>query len=217
MPESSELMPRPKPTVIMHFTHASNIPTVASEGLLCDTGAGDYLLAEVGNRGIKAQRRERVVATGPRGVVGDYVPFYFAPRSPMLYAIKCGRVPEYAEGQDPIVYLVTTVERLTQLGLKMVFTDRNAALAVAKLTEDLADLDDLVDWELMKAEWWNNTPEDPDRRERRMAECLVHDRVPFEAFVGIVTRNTATRDRVMRDLEAQGEMMEVVNRSGWYF
>jgi hypothetical protein len=135
----------------------------------------------------------------------------------MLSAINYGRVPEYTEGQDPIVYLVTTVERLTQLGLKMVFTDRNAALALAKVTDDLDDLDDLVDWELMKAVWWNNTPEDPDRRERRMAECLVHDSVPWEAFAGIVTRTTATRDRVRRDLENQAATVKVVKRSDWYF
>src|SRR5581483_5076142 len=144
-------MPRPAPTRIVHFTHVSHLPTVASEGLLSDTRAGDVLTTEVGNRGIKDQRRRRPVEVGAGGVVADYVPFYFAPRSPMLSAIYHGRVPEYTEGQDPIVYLVTSVERLIELGLTPVFTDRNAALAVAEMSTDLSALDDLVDWELMDA------------------------------------------------------------------
>jgi len=175
------------------------------------------MTTEVGNRGIKDQRRRRPVEVGAGGVVADYVPFYFAPRSPMLSAIYHGRVPEYTEGQDPIVYLVTSVERLVGIGLAPVFTDRNAALAVAKMTTDLGELDDLVDWELMEATWWNNTPEDPERRERRMAECLVHQRVPWEAFAGIVTRNDARRSEAEALLATVGVSTTVRSRPGWYF
>lgn len=71
------------------------------------------------------------VRVRPGGVVADYVPFYFAPRSPMLYAIHMGNVAEYNDGIDPLVYIVTSVERLLALGLAVVTTDRNAALATA--------------------------------------------------------------------------------------
>jgi len=77
---------------------------------------------------------------GPRGVVADYLPFYFAPRSPMLYAIARDNVPEYTGGVDPLVYLVTTADRLGQLRLPMLFIDRNAVLATAHFTPSLADL-----------------------------------------------------------------------------
>ena len=88
-------MPRPVPTRLYHFTHVSHLATIVRDGLLCDAQAhvGDRLRIEVGNREIKTQRRQRPVLCGPGGVVADYVPFYFAPRSPMLYAIKGGNVP----------------------------------------------------------------------------------------------------------------------------
>lgn len=150
-------------------------------------------------------------------MVADYVPFYFAPRSPMLSAIIHGRVAEYSEGQDPIAYVVTTVERLMGLGLVPTFTDRNAALAFARMTDDVELLDDLVDWELMTATMWNNTAEDPDRRERRMAECLVYQRVPWEAVTCVATRTAQRRAEAEALLRSVGVSAVVEVRSGWYF
>lgn len=83
-------------------------------------------------------------------MVADYVPFYFAPRSPMLFALAMGNVPEYTGGMDPLVYLVTTAERLVHLGLPVLFTDRNAVLKTARFAHDLSDLDTLIDWSLMR-------------------------------------------------------------------
>ena len=90
------------------------------------------------------------VPLAPGGCVADYVPFYFAARSPMLYIISKGDVPTYSGGQDEIVYLVTSTEKVAQEGLRFVFTDRNAALGLARYGDDLQVLDDYLDWELME-------------------------------------------------------------------
>ena len=47
-----------------------------------------------------------MVPIGPGGAVSDYVLFYFAPRSPMMYAIHRGNVPTYGELGTGIDYLV---------------------------------------------------------------------------------------------------------------
>lgn len=210
-------MPRPEPTLLYHFTHVSHLPTIISRGMVCDSDVGPSLLAEVGNPRIKAQRRRRRVDVGPGGVVADYAPFYFAPRSPMLYAAVSGGVPEYAGDQDGIVYLVTSVEQVAELGVAMVFTDRNAAILVAEMTADHGALDDLVDWELMQAKYWFNTVEDPERRERRMAECLVHRCLPWEAVIGVATRTRVRHDEVQGLLAAAGSTTTVRVRENWYF
>ncbi|MBK6671126.1 MAG: DUF4433 domain-containing protein [Actinobacteria bacterium] len=134
---------------------------------------------------MKEQRRRRGVPIGPGGVVADYVPFYFAARSPMLYAISSGNVPAYQDDQNPLVYLVTDLDRLQKVGCRFVFTDRNAYYQTATYAEDPAELDQLVDWELMEATMWNNTAAEPDRMERRMAELPVHKSVPFSAVLAV--------------------------------
>ncbi len=103
-------MKRPVPTPLYHFTHVSHLASIVKDGLLSDTDAvrTGALIVEVGHAGIKERRRGRMVPIGPGGAVSDYVPFYFAPRSPMMYAIHRGNVPTYAElgtGIDSLVRL----------------------------------------------------------------------------------------------------------------
>lgn len=134
----------------------------------------------------------------------------------MMYVIEKGGVPTYSGGCDELVYLVTTVERLMELERPTLFTDRNAMLAIARFTDQVGTLDELVDWTLMKGRMWNDTEDEPDRMERRMAECLVHRRVPWEAFQQVVTRNLACAQRVRSSL-AMDASISVVVRPGWYF
>jgi ssDNA thymidine ADP-ribosyltransferase, DarT len=203
----------------MHFTHVQHLKAIIKHGLLSDNQARtfDGFQVEVGNQGIKEQRRRRLVPVDPGGAVADYVPFYFAPRSPMMYAIEKGNVPTYLGGCDELIYLASTVERLIELDLRAVFTDRNAVLEVATFGTEPVDLDSLVDWQLMTQLIWKNTPDEPDRRERRMAECLIHGRVPWEAFQCVVARNQACALRAEAQLASAGQATRVFVRPGWYF
>ncbi|WP_289033325.1 DUF4433 domain-containing protein [uncultured Arsenicicoccus sp.] len=213
-------MPRPVPTLLYHFTHVSHLARIVRYGLVCDTQvqAGGRLRVEVGNQEIKDLRRRCQVPCGPGGVVADYVPFYFAPRSPMLYAIKCGNVPTYQGGQSGLVYLCSTIERLDELGCLWVATDRNAALAIARATSLPEDLDDLVDWPLMDEKYWNNIDEYPDRRERRMAELLVHGCLPWAGIQFIGTRDQRDLDAVEATLGSlDGYQPRRDVRPHWYF
>lgn len=117
--------------------------------------------------------------------MADYVPFYFAPRSPMLFRVAKGGVATYDGDQSDLVYLYSTFERLEELAIPVVVSDRNAAARVAAFSDDQSEwrAPGFVDWDLMQAVWWNNTEEYPDRVERRMAECLVHGRVPWAAIL----------------------------------
>jgi hypothetical protein len=203
----------------MHFTHVSHLAAIAQVGRLSDSAAqaAPSFTMEVGNVGIKEQRRRRTVPVPPGGVVADYAPFYFAPRSPMMSAIANGKVPTYRRTCDELVYLVSSVERVMELQLPAIFTDRNAVLRIARFSTDPVDLDAMIDWELMEAVYWNNTDDEPDRRERRMAECLVHDRVPWSAFLGVATNDEARAHEARTALASAGATAYVAVRPAWYF
>ncbi|MCM3922609.1 DUF4433 domain-containing protein [Frankia sp. AiPs1] len=203
----------------MHFTHIDHLATIMRLGLQSDTEVRrqGLLRTEVGDRGIKRKRRERRVPVPPGGVVADYVPFYFAACSPMMYVIHRGGVPTYNGGCDDLVYLVTTVRRIAELGLARVYTDRNAVRRSARFTIDDGELGSFIDWDLMQAKMWADTEAEPDRKERRMAECLVHERVPGVAFTEVVARTPDRERRARAVLATVGAKAGVVVRPDWYF
>lgn len=212
-------MPRPIPTWVYHITRIENVESMVRLGLLSDTRAQLEQLVEVeiGNTGIKQRRAARQVPIEPGGVVADFVPFYFAPRSPMLFAIHCGNVPTYQQGCDDIVYVVTTTQRLREERLTVVGTDRNATKAYAEFTSDDDRLTEIVDWELMAEKRWNDTPDAPDRRERRQAELLVRDGVPWRAVLRVATKSDAVQDHARHLMAQNGMSTPVIVRPGWYF
>lgn len=114
---------------VAHFTNIAHLATIIEHGLLCDDSAkaAGRLQVDVGDHDVKDRRATREVPVSPGGTVSSYVPFYFAARSPMMYKIWRGQVRTYGGGQEPLVYLVSSVQRLMQEGCTLVVTDGNAA------------------------------------------------------------------------------------------
>lgn len=207
---------RPVPTTVVHFTDICHLETIIGRGLVCDTQARAGLMTrEAGHPEIKEGRRNRPVDIAPFGVVADYVPFYFAPRSPMMSAISFGKVPDYGTDVTGLIYLVTTTQAFTSAGLTVLVSDRNARLGYAEFKPE-AECDDIVDWGLMQQKYWFNTQEYPERRERRMAECLVPRVVPFDIFHEIVVHGEQQAAIVTERLAAASKATEVHVRPHWY-
>lgn len=205
---------------VMHFTHVRNLPGILAAGCLRADSQVDRrsgLVMEAADLEIKASRRVIPVSLPPFGCVADYVPFYFAPRSPMLFKLARGGVPTYTQGQEPLIYLVSTVRAIADAGLRWLFSDGNCAAAVTQVFDDLQLLGSVVDWQVMRARMWNNTAEDPDRMRRRMAEFLVHDRVPVSCLAGIAVQTQGMKGQVEGLLAAGGCELPVHIRPDWYF
>jgi hypothetical protein len=200
---------------VFHFTDGSNLPRIFEAGVLrCHRDAP--VEVDVGDQSIKGNRQHIEVGCGPGGQVCDYVPFYFATRSPMLFSIKCGNVDGVDPDQRRLVYMVSSTEILYDAGLDCVFSDGNAAsYSITEFEEDRQKLSSHVDWDVMELTIWKNTAEDPDRRRRRMAEFLVHEEVPLELFTELGVYNAAVKGRVEEMLGDRAIPVSV--RDGWYF
>jgi hypothetical protein len=208
---------------LYHFTHIDNIAAIFGSGYLsCDAVSRRGLTrTEVGDPEIKESRRRRPIPVGPGGQVGDYVPFYFAPRSPMMYRIACDHRDaiggRYRGGDQPLVYLLTTTQAVIDAELAWAATDGNAANATTEFTSDPATLEGIVDWQLMKAERWSNTQDDPDRQRRRMAEFLIHDRVPTALLQWLAVYSEGHVSQLREQLDDQRLVDRIIVRPHWYY
>lgn len=201
---------------LYHFTHINNLPGIIAKGLVADSGE-PALSVECGERGIKNRRRETRVPIDPGGVVADYAPFYFAARSPMLYRIHCGGVAGYQRGQGELVYLMTRLSHVESRQLRWIATDRNAVVAPCDFVDTATRLEVHIDWGLMKAERWADTPDDGSRKQRRMAEFLVHQHVPWSVFSHVAVQTEEMAERVREVVGKQHQAPKVVVRPKWYF
>jgi hypothetical protein len=177
--------------LIYHFTDHANLTGIVADGGLCSDSqmmASGRTFTECANDGVKGNRRTRVVPCPPGGVVADYVPFYYAPRSPMMSAISHGTVPGYTSNKD-LVYLVSSLDRVREAGLRWACTDGNARATLTDFFATWDELEDNTDWDLMQAKYWADTQEDGQRRNRRMAEFLVHEFFPLDLVVGVATKS----------------------------
>ncbi len=205
---------------IYHITHLENLTSILESGGLVaknrlQIGQGNY--RDISHTGIQDRRAIKQVPFPPFGGLHDYVPFYFAPRSPMLYSLHKGSVAGYQEGQRPIVHLVSTVQCVAANDLSWVFTDGHAIMDYADFYDDLAQLNDAIDWNLMRSKFWFDRPEDPNRCCRRQAEFLVHEFFPWSLFSRIGVIDEEMKQRVGHILQRFSMTTSVVQYRDWYY
>ncbi|MDA8226266.1 MAG: DUF4433 domain-containing protein [Desulfitobacterium hafniense] len=171
----------PNPTTIFHITDIANLPSILenrgllSYSLMIQNSIG-YI--NIAHNTIQERRAKKAVPIHPYGFLHDYVPFYFAPRSPMLYTISRGNVEGYKGGQRSVLHLYTSAQRISQSGLHYCFTDGHAVIALSNYFRDLQFLDE-IDWSVMDSRYWFDTLESPDRTRTRQAEFLVNNNRPL--------------------------------------
>ncbi len=201
-----------------HITHLDNLPgMVASAAIMCDKRCIDETVGRrsIAHQHIKARRDATPVKVAKGGTLSEYVPFYFAPRSPMLYAIDGGYVQGYDDGQREVVHLAVVVSEVARPD-EFVVTDGHAELALSSQFGTHEGLDE-VDWNIMHANFWRDTDEDGDRKRRRQAEFLVYDSVPFSAVRVIWVCDDDARTRVAAALEDSRFEPAICIRKDWYY
>ncbi len=208
---------RPK---IYHIVHVDRLASIiASNGLLCDA---EIVRSKppgttIGMGTIKQRRLNELFLSSHFGLnVGDCVPFYFCPRSVMLYLIWRANDPEltYRGGQAPIVHLEAdlhqTVAWAESQNLRWAFTLSNAG---ARYFEDRSNLDRLgdIDWQAVEATNWQQC------KEGKQAEFLIEQRFPWELVTRIGVMTTQTHAQASAAITASTHKPRVELMQNWYY
>lgn len=207
----------PKLYHIVHIDRLSSI--VADRSLWSDAERIRRELdgTTIGMDKIKKRRLEEITLTSHPGLhVGDCVPFYFCPRSVMLYVIYKGNHPDlgYTGGQREIVHLEADFARAVDWARtkeqRWAFTDSNAG---AYFFNDWSDPErlDRLDWSAIEASDWHAC------KDGKQAEFLIEGHFPWELVerVGVIDRTA--EERVLACIASARHKPAVEIRREWYY
>lgn len=180
---------------LYHIVHVDRLPSIVRDGFLwSDAGVRRRQSpgTVIGIPAIKQNRMANILRCHPGLHVGDCVPFYFCPRSVMLFLIHKANHPglTYRAGQDPIVHLesdlMQTVTWANRNRVRWVFTLSNAGSWYFEDRCDLAKLHD-IDWHAVGATYWQHCSEE------KQAEFLIEQYFPWRLVsrIGVRTIQTA--------------------------
>ena len=208
---------------IYHITHVNNLASIVADGCIeadgrrVGQGGGQ---TSIGMTEIKRRRLyEIAVSCHPDTMVGEYVPFYFCPRSIMLYILHMGNHPDlthYRNGQGHVLHLQVDMEAAInsadQHGVRWAFSDRNAGSYYTDFYNNRNELGK-INWEAVTSTDFR----DPLVKEGKQAEFLIHDTCAWHLVEKIGVLNEKIRNQVNAILRnVQHKPILTIERT-WYY
>ena len=204
---------------IYHILHVDKLQSIISSG-------GLFSDAEVIRQGLGGttigmdtikQRRltELTLATHPALYVGQCVPFYFCPRSVMLYMMHV-RNSEliYQGGQDAIIHLEIDFDKAVQWanknGKRWAFTYSNAGSRYFEDTNDIRNITKL-DWTIINSKSWMGN------QDKKQAEFLCEHSFPWALVERIVVNTKDTYRQVETILQSSLTKPNLEIKNSWYY
>lgn len=180
------------------------------------------------------------------GVVNDYVPFYFSPITAFTYTIFLKNVSlESPDGtflrqacEDDRIFMVGSPEAFRGAGLSICFSDYalNSRAPMPTIETDLDKLENHVHWDVFDespltakipeigyqgvCSWFHNMASPPERmtrKQKRMAEFLVHKAVPLDKITCIIAKTDAMKDTLKTMMAASTWDIPVYTKRGCYY
>ena len=205
---------------IYHIVHVDRLESIKKDGYLwCDREIinKQYNGTTIGMSNIKQRRlNDLPFLEYPDLHVGDCVPFYFCPRSVMLYLIYQQNHPDlsYLGGQKPIIHLEADLNRTVnwckENEKRWVFTLSNAGSKYFEYRFDLDELSD-IDWKAVNARDWREC------KEGKQAEFLVEYQFPWHLIDKIGVSSNDIYEKVVSILDGKNHQPYVTIMRDWYY
>lgn len=203
-----------KKIYLFRMTHLENIPHILKKGIThISSPNNNPEYKSIGDGGLISNRAAFDLPNGKK--LGDYIPFYFGGRMPMLYVIQKGYNGVIAIRPENIVYCVTSISLIQEHKLNFVFTNGHAVDSFSELfyPNDVMNIHNIVDFKAVTAQYWKNEG-DLDLKRRKEAEFLVENDIPPSAIGIFIVYNENAKQRL---LQMGVEENKVKVKNAYYF
>lgn len=211
---------------IYHILHVDRLASVLADGGLWSDAVVQQRASPgttIGMSSIKERRLTQNFLTSRPGLkVGECVPFYFCPRSIMLYLIYQANHPEltYRGGQGPIVHLEcdlnASIAWAEAQAKRWAFTLSNAG---SYYFEDRADRSQLaeINWEAVAAVRWSGNGVDRSIKEGKQAEFLLEESFPWTLVERIGVHSLGVYQQASQLLAGRAHHPKLEILRDWYY
>lgn len=195
---------------IYRITHIENIPHILQHGITHKTSVNrNQNFRNIGDVSLIENRSKKVVVVdnGEFGLeegktsirLGDYIPFYFGVKMPMLYVAQHGG--NFVEKPTPprdIVYMACSLQKVVKSGIDFFFTDGHATDMLTSFYDKtrIGELVNIIDWDAVKSAYWGGT-DNLNIKRKKQAEFLIHGDVNPDLILGFVCFNESAKVKLV--------------------
>lgn len=170
---------------IYRITHIENLPHILKYGITHKTALNanvDYI--SIGDESLIQTRENRKIRVdngvfpikNPRLILlGEFTPFYFGVKMPMLYVIQNGGnfILKETKPQE-IIYLALSLKEVVNSGVEYYFSDGHATDNLSSVydSSNIEFLPKIIDWNAVKSVYWGGN-ENLNLKRKKQAEFLV--------------------------------------------
>lgn len=186
---------------IYRMTHIKNIPHILSYGITHETDPdANPEYKAIGDKSLIENRKSKKVLVDNGNILdlnvqsiilGDFIPFYFGVKMPMLYIInQGGNFVKKAVVAENIVYLACRLKDVVDYLNNFYFTNGHATSNYTEFynADQINRICEIVDWEAVKSNYWGGM-ENLNIKRKKQAEFLSGEKIPSKLIHGYVCFN----------------------------
>ncbi len=190
------------------MSHVENIPHILKHGLTqSNSPNSNPNFIGIGDTSLIRTRKTKKVQVDNGNffesietiLLGDFIPFYFGVKMPMLYVIQNGGnfVDKATKPQD-IIYLACSVEKIVNSVLTYYFSDGHATDNLTSFynSSQIQNLPEIIDWDAVKSIYWGGV-ENLDIKRKKQAEFLVQNDIPPDFIIGFSCYDKDAKKKLM--------------------
>lgn len=177
------------------MTHIDNIENILNVGLVLPTSEkANPQYVPIGDVTAIDTRRHSILPNGRS--IGDYIPFYFGPRTPMLYVIQHGYNNVTQRKAEEIVYCVISIDDIVRNNVPCIFTDGHALTKITTIYPGhlLKDVNKYVKYCDVYAKQWID---EPDAKRLKEAELLIESDMSPTYIRYFLVYNESARQKLL--------------------
>jgi hypothetical protein len=141
--------------------------------------------------------------------LGDFIPFYFGVRMPMLYVVQHGgNFVKKATPPEHIVYLTCKIVNIIHSDIIFYFSDGHATDILSNFYDksQVEKLPYIIDWNAIKTTYWSGN-ENLDAKRKKQAEFLVGSDIPPQYLFDFGCYDTTVKNKL---ISLAGQSIQVV-------